>query len=90
MVAEEFTQTLTQEGFEPPVTLQREAHGQMDVHTHPFEAKALLQAGEIRIATQGTERGYRSGDIFHVPANEPHAESYGPEGVTYLVGRKTA
>ncbi len=90
MMAGEFAQTLTWEGFEPPVTMQREAHGQMDVHPHPFEAKALILAGEIRMATQGTERSYRSGDSFHVPANKPHAESSGPEGVTSLVGRKTA
>ena len=88
MNAEEFAQTLARDGFEPPVTVQREAHGMLAQHTHPFEAKALILAGEIRIAAQGAERTYRSGDIFHLPAHEPHTEHYGPEGVTYLVGRK--
>ena len=28
--------------------------------------------------------------VFHLLANEPHSERYGPEGVKYLVGRKWA
>jgi hypothetical protein len=88
MHAEAFAQTLAQEGFEPPVTVRREADGMMANHTHAFEAKALILEGEIRIATHNAERTYRSGDIFHLPAHEPHTEHYGPEGVTYLVGRK--
>ena len=88
MKAEEFAQALALQGFEPPFTVQREAHGMLAQHTHPFEAKALILAGDIRIAAHGTERTYRSGDIFHLPAHEPHTEHYGPEGVTYLVGRK--
>ncbi|PIF92085.1 Cupin domain-containing protein [Acidovorax sp. 62] len=88
MAPDAFAQTLAVQGFEPPVTVQREAHGMLAQHTHPFEAMALILAGEIRIAAHGTERTYRSGDIFHLPAHEPHTEHYGPEGVTYLVGRK--
>jgi quercetin dioxygenase-like cupin family protein len=33
-------------------------------------------------------RAYRVGDVFNLPANKPHAERFGPNGVTYLVGRK--
>ncbi len=90
MNAEEFAQTLALQGFEPAVTAQREAHGMLAQHTHPFEAKALILASEIRIAAQCAERTHRSGDIFHRPAHEPITEHYGPEGVTYLVGRKAS
>jgi hypothetical protein len=31
---------------------------------------------------------YRAGDVFHLGANVAHAEWYGPQGVSYLVGRK--
>ena len=60
----------------------------MDEHTHPFEAKALILAGEIRIVTAQGERVYRAGDLFHLQAHEPHSEFYGPLGVRYLSGRK--
>ena len=83
-----FVQALADEGFEPPVTVTREAGGMLDEHTHPFEAKALILSGEIRIVAAASERTYRVGDVFHLQVHEPHSEFYGPAGVRYLVGRK--
>ncbi len=84
-----FTHELAAQGFDAPLRLEREANGAMGWHTHPFEARALVLAGEIRILTeQGPERTYRAGDVFHLRQAEPHAEWYGPQGVTYLSGRK--
>jgi hypothetical protein len=34
------------------------------------------------------EYAYREGDIFVLPAGHRHAESVGPAGVNYLVGRR--
>lgn len=87
MERQAFTDTLAKEGFAELVTVTREA-GAMDEHAHPFEAKALILAGEIHIRIGDEERLYRAGDVFHLPANVPHAERYGPDGVEYLVGRK--
>jgi quercetin dioxygenase-like cupin family protein len=87
MDRETFMRTLTEEGFPDPVVVTREA-GVMDEHAHPFEAKALIVAGEMHIRVGGEERRYQAGDVFHLAANLPHAERYGPEGVQYLVGRK--
>jgi quercetin dioxygenase-like cupin family protein len=83
-----FTQLLRNEGFQELVTVERPANGMLDIHTHPFEAKALILSGEIRLQCGETSRTYAEGDLFHLQANEPHAEFYGPQGVTYLVGRK--
>lgn len=47
----QFTQFLAQECLEPAVTVTREPGGALDEHTHSFEAKALILAGEIRIVT---------------------------------------
>lgn len=86
-----FTQACTREGFTELVEVESEAHGTWDTHTHPFEAKALILAGEIRIRIgDGAERTYRAGDIFHLQHEEPHAEWYGPEGVRYLVARRSS
>lgn len=83
-----FIAALAKEGFSELVTVEREANGGLDVHTHPFEAKALILDGEISIVTDGAESVYRSGAIFHLKAGEPHSERYGPDGVRYLVGRR--
>jgi quercetin dioxygenase-like cupin family protein len=92
MQTSEFISTLASEGFPAPVQVVREADGFVDTHSHPFEAKALITQGEIRIRrgadAAGADFVCRVGDVFHLSANEPHAEWYGPEGVSYLVGRK--
>jgi quercetin dioxygenase-like cupin family protein len=72
--------------------VQRQAGGFVDTHSHPFEAMALITQGEIRIRL-GADAGvaasvYGVGDVFHLAHGELHAEWYGPEGVSYLVGRK--
>jgi len=84
----EFEATLAKEGFAQIVAVERDPDGFLDLHTHPFEAKALILSGEIRIRTGGVEQAYRAGEVFHLPANEPHSEWYGPTGVVYLVGRR--
>lgn len=88
MERDEFLKILSEEGFPEVVTVEREAHGSIGLHTHPFEAKALILKGEIRIWTGDTEQIFRTGDVFHLRANEPHREAYGAEGVRYLAGRK--
>ncbi|MGF6773481.1 quercetin dioxygenase-like cupin family protein [Paraburkholderia sp. GAS199] len=88
MNREAFNESLTKEGFPEAVVVTREANVTMDVHEHPFEAKALILEGEILIREGEQERLYKVGDVFHLPAHKPHAEQYGPQGVTYLVGRK--
>ena len=89
MTPAQFTHTLEQEGFEPAVTITREADGMLDDHSHPFEAKALILSGQIRIVAQGSDITYAAGDVFHLHANVVHQEFYGPQGVAYQVGRKT-
>ncbi len=88
MERNEFIDILAKEGFAEIVTVEREADGVLGVHAHPFEAKALILAGEIQLRIGDTEQVHKSGQIFHLLPNVPHSEIYGPEGVKYLVGRK--
>jgi quercetin dioxygenase-like cupin family protein len=89
MEREDFAQLLLTEGFQELVTVTREPHGSLDTHTHPFEAKALILRGEIRLKVgEQAEQTYRAGDVFHLLALAPHTEHYGAKGVDYLVGRK--
>jgi quercetin dioxygenase-like cupin family protein len=84
----EFIAMLEQEGYKEIVTVEREPHNVLGVHTHPFEARALITLGELRLVTDGHEQLCLVGDQFHLLAHTPHSESCGAEGVHYLVGRK--
>lgn len=88
MDREEFVEILALTGFEEVLTVTREAHGFLGMHAHSFEAKALIPRGELRLRRGNAEQTYRAGQVFHLPAGEPHSEQYGSEGVAYLVGRK--
>src|SRR5258707_191236 len=88
MDRDSFSRILQEEGFAPGVIVTREANGFADTHAHPFEAKALVTSGELRIDVDGIRRTFEVGQVFHLPANMPHVEHYGPQGVEYLVGRK--
>jgi quercetin dioxygenase-like cupin family protein len=88
MKHDEFIQLLASEGFKEVVTVEREPNGFLATHTHPFEAKALILDGEIRLQVGEAEQVFQPGQVFHLSANEPHTEYYGPRGVKYMVGRK--
>jgi hypothetical protein len=88
MERSEFMETLSREGFPEAVAVVKDSAGSAPEHTHPFEAKALILAGDMRIRVGDSERVYHVGDIFHLQAGVVHAENYGEHGVTYLVGRK--
>lgn len=88
MDSEQFLKMVRHEGFSEVVRVAREPGTMLESHTHPFEAKALILDGEIRITTAAGDRTYRADDIFHLQAQETHAAFYGPQGVQYLAGRK--
>lgn len=59
----------------------------LDTHTHPFLARALVVQGEMWLTVDGVTRHLGPGDRFEVPAGQPHAERYGPQGATCWVAR---
>ena len=88
MNKDEFLVSIADGMYSEIVTVTREADAFLDTHSHPFDAKALVLRGELRICIADTARLYRAGDIFHVQARCEHSERYGPQGVTYLAARK--
>ncbi len=84
----EFLQLLRRDGFPEPVEVQQVPNGQIGVHEHPFEVKALVVEGDITIVIDGLSKNYKAGEMFHLELKQPHAESYGSEGVKYLASRK--
>lgn len=88
MEHDEFIASLAKDGFHEVLTVTRPANEYLDAHVHPFEAKALLIHGQLRLRVNDVEQLYQAGQVFHLPANQSHSEYYGPDGVSYLVGRK--
>lgn len=60
----------------------------LDMHTHPFAAKALVTRGEMWLTVGDLTRQLRPGDTFEIGREVPHAERYGAEGTTYWVARR--
>jgi quercetin dioxygenase-like cupin family protein len=88
MEREAFIDSLKADGFAEPVLVERAPDTGLDDHAHPFEARALILDGQITIVTGDGARVYLPGDVFHLRRDEPHVESYGPQGVRYLSGRR--
>jgi quercetin dioxygenase-like cupin family protein len=57
-------------------------------HSHDFDARVMVLAGEITITRDGTAATYRAGDSCAVPHGCRHAEQVGPAGVSYIAGRR--
>ena len=57
-------------------------------HTHPFQAQALVVAGELWLTVEGKTRHLQAGDRFDLAAGTLHEERYGPQGATYWVARR--
>ena len=57
-------------------------------HTHPFDARLFILDGEISVSYEGQTKTCRAGDVFSLDANILHSESVGPNGVSYVAGRR--
>jgi hypothetical protein len=86
----EYEREMRAQGFDavlerdwPPLT-------QVDTHTHPFAAQALVVRGEMWLTQNDATRHIAAGGTFELAAGVPHAERYGAEGATYWVARRGA
>ena len=57
-------------------------------HTHEFDVRALILNGQLTLTRGGISETYRAGQSFEMEAGCLHTEQYGPDGTTYLVGRR--
>jgi hypothetical protein len=84
-----FTAGLLADGFDAPIDRSLGLNGNTTEHSHPFEVRALVLEGAITLIWDGKAVTFGPGEVFHMDADFPHAEEIGPDGVRYLVGRKT-
>ena len=83
-----FEAELQRDGYQPIVnTMQPGAIN--PEHAHDFDARLLVVAGEMTIVAEGDRTTYRVGDTFSMTHGCRHVEQAGPEGATYVAGRRT-
>ena len=57
-------------------------------HAHAFDARLLVVAGEMTIVAEGRSNTYKSGETFSMTHGCRHSEQAGPDGATYVAGRR--
>ena len=60
----------------------------VETHSHPFDADAVVTAGEMWLIREDRTEHLKPGDTFQLKAGTPHSERYGPQGATYWVARR--
>ena len=83
-----FEAALKRDGFLEIVTKSMNPYVALDEHTHPYDVRGLVLEGEVTLRYDGKVQTCRPGDSFSMVAGCAHSESYGPQGVTYLIGRR--
>ena len=82
-----FEAKLKQAGYEPE-TKTVAANFKSKPHTHEFDVWLLVVSGQLTLTRGEASETYRPGDTFEMTAGCLHTEQYGPDGTTYLVGRR--
>jgi uncharacterized cupin superfamily protein len=84
-----FEAALVQDGYGDIETKALLCTYRAGAHAHPFDVRALVLAGEITLTVNGAARSFTAGEVFTMEAGCSHAEAAGPDGVSYLVGRRS-
>jgi quercetin dioxygenase-like cupin family protein len=88
MTPEAFREKLLEDGYLDVETKSIAAGFFVDKHSHPYDVRVLVLTGEATIACDGVPTTYRPGDVFEVARGCEHTEHYGPQGYTFMVGRR--
>ncbi|AMO22710.1 hypothetical protein GCM10027034_31740 [Ramlibacter solisilvae] len=87
---EEFRAQALARGFDEALERSWKPGTVLETHTHPFDADAVVVAGEMWLGENGVERRLVPGDTFQLAAGTPHTERYGDAGAVYWVARRNA
>lgn len=83
----EFEAELQRDGYSVVVNTMQ-AGATNPEHSHDFDARLLVVAGEMTIVVGDQRNTYRTGDTFSMTHGCRHEEHAGPEGATYVAGRR--
>lgn len=83
-----FEESLKRDGFDEVLTRDLEPSVDLDEHTHAWDARAMILAGELTVVTASGRTTCGPGDTFELAAGIPHTEHHGPQGARLLIGRR--
>ena len=83
----DFEAALQRDGYEI-VARTMDPNATNPEHAHDFDARVLVLTGEMSLARDGTTHAYRPGETFEITHGHRHAEIAGPDGATYVAGRR--
>ena len=77
-------------GFDEALERHWPADTVLDLHSHTFDAEAVVTQGEMWLTCGDKTQYLTPGSTFKLAPNVPHSERYGPQGATYWVARRNA
>jgi quercetin dioxygenase-like cupin family protein len=57
-------------------------------HAHDFDARLMVVGGEMTIHVEDQRNTYKVGETFSMTNGCRHSEHAGPDGATYVAGRR--
>ncbi len=84
----QYRAALAQDGFNEVLVREWAPDLALAEHDHPFDARLLVLRGGLTLTRAAGPEPLAEGQCCEVPRGTPHAEHYGPEGATLLVGRR--
>ncbi len=84
----DFTAQAMEDGFDEIIQKEWACDLVLEKHTHPFDARVQLSAGQLVLSLASGVQKFESGQGFFLARGVEHAEQYGPQGATLWVARK--
>lgn len=88
MNIEDFKQNLADQGYSEATSVTYEPGMENEMHTHEFSGSLLVLEGEFTLVTESGSVTHAPGDTCQLGAGILHSERAGPDGTTFLVGKK--
>ena len=88
MTIEAFKQSLADQGYSEAKSVTYEPGMENEMHTHEFSASLYVLEGAFTLVTEEGAVTHAPGESCQLDAGILHCERAGPEGTTFLVGRK--
>lgn len=78
---------MAKKGFKNVVLLDWPSDEFHDTHSHEWPVYVRILEGSMTVETAGGKTVCKAGDLLTLPANEPHIERIGPNGIRLLSAR---
>lgn len=88
MTDQEFIASCQSDGYAEIERKRQPANFTSQMHTHPFDARVFVVEGLMTLGRRGAVETFVPGSYCDVPAGETHAEGWGPDGASVVVGRR--